>query len=118
MVSGRRCWNAMGIAAVCATLPAVTSGPSSSTIGYRASRFLHLMISLCPACHAKIHRTRVVIRLMPPLLLELWRELNPKGHEQKALNFSPARPPAKAMALFTAVNEASEILDPSKADCV
>lgn len=26
---------------------------------------LHLMISLCPACHAKIHRTRAVVRLMP-----------------------------------------------------
>jgi 5-methylcytosine-specific restriction endonuclease McrA len=63
---------------------------------------LNLMISLCPACHAKIHRTRVVIRLMPTLLLELWRELHPKGHEQTALNFTPARPPAKAVALFTA----------------
>ncbi len=29
---------------------------------------LALMISLCPACHAKIHRTRVVVRMMPPLL--------------------------------------------------
>ena len=62
---------------------------------------LHLMISLCPACHAKIHRTRVVIRLMPPLLLELWREVHPKAHEQTALNFAPTRPPAKAGALFT-----------------
>lgn len=58
------------------------------------------MISLCPACHAKIHRTRVVIRLMAPLLLELWRELHPKAHEQTALNFLPTRPPAKPGALF------------------
>lgn len=62
---------------------------------------LPLMISLCPACHAKIHRTRVVVRLMPPLLLELWRELHPKGHEQTALDFSPARTPAEPAALFT-----------------
>ena len=62
---------------------------------------LHLMISLCPACHAKIHRTRVVVRLMPPLLLELWREVHPKAHEQTALNFAPIRPPAEARALFT-----------------
>ena len=61
---------------------------------------LALMISLCPASHAKIHRTRVVLRMMPPLLLELWREQHPKAHEQTALNFSPLRPPAKPVALF------------------
>lgn len=63
---------------------------------------LHLMISLCPACHAKVHRTRAAVRLMPALLLELWRELHPKAHEQIALNFSPIRPPAKTVALFSA----------------
>jgi len=35
---------------------------------------LNLIISLCPGCHAKVHRTRTVLRHMPPLLLELWRE--------------------------------------------
>ena len=35
---------------------------------------LHLMISLCPGCHAKVGRTKVVLSQMPPLLLELWRE--------------------------------------------
>lgn len=59
-----------------------------------------LIISLCPACHAKIHRTRVVVRLMPALLLDLWRELHPKAHEETALNFSPARPSAKPAAVF------------------
>jgi len=39
---------------------------------------LHSMISLCPACHAKVHRTKAVLSRMPPLLLELWRELHPK----------------------------------------
>src|SRR5271163_3458198 len=29
---------------------------------------LHLMISLCPACHAKVHRTKAVLSLMSPLL--------------------------------------------------
>ena len=33
---------------------------------------LKLMISLCPACHAKIHKTLVVLSSMPPLLRELW----------------------------------------------
>jgi len=49
--------------------------------------FLHLMISLFPGCHAKVHRTKAVLSQMPPLLLELWREQHPKGHEQTALEF-------------------------------
>ena len=46
------------------------------------------MISLCPGCHARIHRTRAVLVTMPPLLLELWREQHPSGHEQITLDFS------------------------------
>jgi hypothetical protein len=45
------------------------------------------MISLCPGCHAKVHRTKAVLSQMPPLLLELWREQHPNGHEQTALEF-------------------------------
>jgi 5-methylcytosine-specific restriction endonuclease McrA len=52
---------------------------------------LHLMISLCPACHAKVSRTKAVLSQMPPLLLELWREQHPDGHEQTTLNFKAAR---------------------------
>jgi hypothetical protein len=48
---------------------------------------LHLMISLCPGCHAKVGRTKVVLSQLPPLLLELWREQHPFGHEQTALDF-------------------------------
>ncbi len=48
---------------------------------------LHLMISLCPACHAVVSRTRVVRRHMPALLLELWREQHPNGHEQRVISF-------------------------------
>ena len=47
---------------------------------------LNLMLSLCPGCRAKIHRTKAVLSAMPPLLLELWREQHPKGHEQVQLN--------------------------------
>ena len=74
---------------------------------------LNLMISLCPACHAKIHRTRVVVRLMPPLLLQLWRELHPKAHEQTALDFSSLRPPAQPTVLSFA-DEASNSLDSTR----
>jgi hypothetical protein len=60
---------------------------------------LHLMISLCPACHAKVHRTKAVLSRMPPLLLELWRELHPKGHEQTMLDYTVKSPQAKSVPL-------------------
>lgn len=84
----------------CVTPPAATYGPSSFTTAFPGKSLLHLMISLCPACHAKIHRTKVAIRLMPPLLLLLWREVHPNAHEQTALNFNPPRPPVKPATLF------------------
>ncbi len=57
-------------------------------------------------CHAKIHRTKAVLSLMPPLLLELWREQHPKGHEQAQLNFTSKKPASKAVKLFLEENEA------------
>ena len=61
---------------------------------------LNLMLSLCPGCHAKIHRTKVVLSAMPPLLLELWRQLHPKGHEQVQLDFNGKKPAAKPIRSF------------------
>ena len=61
---------------------------------------LHLMISLCPACHAKVSRTKAVLKAMPPLLLQLWREQHPDGHEQTTLDFQVKRSPAKLVPLF------------------
>jgi hypothetical protein len=46
------------------------------------------MISLCPGCHAKVHRTKAVLSEMPPLLLELWREQHPNGQEQFMLDLN------------------------------
>jgi hypothetical protein len=34
-----------------------------------------------------VHRTKGELSQMPPLLLELWREQHPEGHEQTALHF-------------------------------
>lgn len=48
---------------------------------------LHLMISLCPGCHAKLHRTRRIMKAMDPLLLELWREQHPREQEQTFFDF-------------------------------
>ena len=61
---------------------------------------LDLMIALCPGCHAKVHRTRIVLCVMPPLLLELWREQHPNGQEQIALNFGAQGPAARKVRLF------------------
>jgi hypothetical protein len=44
---------------------------------------------------------------MPPLLLELWREQHPKGHEQKQLDFSLKKPTAKLVPLFKDEKESS-----------
>ena len=69
---------------------------------------LHLMISLCPACHNKVHRTKAVVSAMPPLLLELWREQHPAGHEQTALDFTLKQTCAQVVPLFADMQEASE----------
>ncbi len=61
---------------------------------------LKLMLSLCPACHAKVHRTRAALSAMPPLLLQLWREQHPDGHEQVQLNFTSRVPPTEPVRLF------------------
>ena len=57
-------------------------------------------LSLCPGCHAKVHRTKAVLSVMPPLLLELWREQHPKGHEQTNLKFEMKRPMPERVPLF------------------
>ena len=62
--------------------------------------FLRLMISLCPGCHAKVHRTIAVLTEMPPLLLELWREQHPQGHEQTILDFKSEKPAAIPVPLL------------------
>lgn len=74
----------------------------SITVHHRkpGTSLLHLMISLCPGCHAKVHRTKAIRSLMPPLLLDLWREQHPQGHEQTALNFGVQAPAARKGALF------------------
>ena len=66
------------------------------TVHHRApgKSVLHLMIALCPACHAKVERTKVVRSRMPALLLELWRQKHPAGHEQTMLDFSAQDLPA------------------------
>ena len=67
---------------------------------------LHLMIALCAGCHPMVHRTKVVLTEFPPLLLELWREQHPEGHEQRYLDFNIHKPTARNLPLnFEAAKE-------------
>jgi hypothetical protein len=60
---------------------------------------LDLMISLCPGCHAKVERTKMILAEMTPLLLVLWREQHPEGQEQIMLAFNAPEPAAQAVPL-------------------
>jgi len=74
----------------------------SITVHHRVpgKSFLHLMISLCPGCHAKVHRTLAVFGEMPLQLRELWREQHLAGHEQTALDFTNQTLAAQPIPLF------------------
>jgi hypothetical protein len=90
----------MAIAAGFAEPRGDANAPSLFIIALSGKSLLHLMISLCPGCHAKVGRTKIVLSQMPPLLLELWREQHPLGHEQTALDFNASFPAAKSAPLF------------------
>jgi len=96
----------MAIAAVFAELRGDANVPSLFIIAYQENPF-SIIISLCPGCHAKVGRTKVVLSQMPPLLLELWREQHPLGHEQTALDFKSDFPAAKSAPLFGEIDPGS-----------
>jgi hypothetical protein len=68
---------------------------------------LELMISLCPGCHAKVER-KMVLAEMTPLLLDLWREQHPEGHEQVMLPFDARGPAAQAVSSNVSGNPPDE----------
>ena len=68
-----------------------------------------LMITLCLGCHAKVTRTLVMNRCWPPLLIELWREQHPSGHEQAQLDFRLRAVPPSQVPLFPAREQAMEL---------
>ena len=66
---------------------------------------LHLMITLCAAHHAQVGRLLVAAKQMCPLILVLWREQHPQGHEQTTLKFDPHLAVPEPLALFTGAGE-------------
>jgi hypothetical protein len=45
------------------------------------------LVTLCAGCHARVHRTRILRRWLPEILLALWREWHPDALEQLQLSF-------------------------------
>lgn len=91
---------------VCAELPEVDrlciGQPPSVHHRVPGVSKLHLMITLCAAHHARIERLQVAAKPMSPLLLTLWREQHPQGHEQKMLCFAPLHASPELSRLFSA----------------
>jgi 5-methylcytosine-specific restriction endonuclease McrA len=54
------------------------------------------LVTLCPACHAVVHRLRARRRFLPDPLLRLWREQHPAVPLQ--LQLQMAVPPAQERA--------------------
>jgi hypothetical protein len=69
---------------------------------------LDLMISLCPGCHAKVERTKMVPAEMTPLVLVLWREQHPEGQEQIMLGFDVREEAAEVIRLPKEKKEGDE----------
>jgi hypothetical protein len=42
-------------------------------------------VTLCAGCHARVHRTRILGRWLPEILVVLWREWHPDAVEQLRL---------------------------------
>ena len=75
---------------------------------------LGLMITLCPACHAKVTRTLAVDSCWPPLLIQLWREQHPDAHEQLQLDFTIPFVPPVPVPLWEGEKQAMEMPDHGK----
>ena len=60
---------------------------------------LRWMITLCPACHSRVHHIFVMRGPVPPLVRALWRELHPGAPEQLQLAFDAPLPAARPLLL-------------------
>ena len=91
---------------VCAELPEVdrlcVGHPPSVHHRVPGVSKLHLMITLCAAHHAQVERLQVAAKPMSLLLLTLWREQHPHGHEQTTFRFNAQLDPQKIASLFSA----------------
>ena len=95
---------------VCSELPEVDrlcAGLSPSVHHRRPGvSKLDLMITLCAAHHAQVERLQVAAKPMSSLLLTLWRERHPLGHEQTLLQFGTHLVLPEPVALFSSEEDA------------
>ena len=55
------------------------------------------LMTLCAGCHARVHRSRILRRWLPEILVVLWREWHPDAVEQLQLEIElSAAPPSGA----------------------
>jgi len=95
----------MAIAAVFAELRGDANVPSLFIIAYQEIRTPSYDFAL-PWVPCEVGRTKAVLSQMPPLLLELWREQHPDGHEQTTL---ASRPHALCICLLLSSMKRTEI---------
>jgi hypothetical protein len=65
------------------------------------------LICLCPRCHARIHRLKVLRRYISPFLGLLWREQHPDAPEQLLIQFDRIAVPVDTAA----VPDSGELFD-------
>jgi len=61
------------------------------------------LVTLCAGCHARVHRTGILRRWLPEILIDLWRELHPDAVEQilLPLEMFAAIPPGEGWQIFS-----------------
>ena len=67
----------------------VCGTPNQRTVHHRrpGKNAPELLITICPACHPRIHRLAALRRYVPPALVPLWAEQHPHTALQLQLDF-------------------------------
>ena len=76
---------------------------SARSLCITGCRCLEIGVDACVVSRLprQVHHIRLMDRLIPPLLLKLWREQHPEGREQITLDFEKREQQARAVPLFT-----------------
>ena len=87
---------------LCRLCAAACLGPSALVVHHRRPGRSRLpwLVTLCRACHARVHKLQLVRRVYPGLFLELWREQHPEAPEQLTLAFDLRVDPVEPRSLF------------------
>jgi 5-methylcytosine-specific restriction endonuclease McrA len=69
----------------------ICGAPNQRTVHHRRPRehAPELLITVCPACHARLHHLAALRRYVPPALVPFWAEQHPHTALQLQLDFEP-----------------------------